>query len=345
MTMLGRSVTLGLACWLALAPGCRRRSGSKACPTSRQLLLEAVSLELEPTEEAALVDRRDLLALFHRAVADTPGIRFGQSSRCPAARATLQVRLSRRPLGQGKVRITVLLGIEISPLGGRTRTYRAVAERTVREEEPGRDLLRVYERGLRDLLRYPAAEHALASAPPHVVAAALLAGSLDPSRATELRRARSLAMDAAKGIQALFGPVAALAVPVTGQLERIVGPPLTQFERDVREMAIRTAGRRRLRELLPELLELFQYVRRAPPRFVVLDAIVDIGDPRAVPLLTELASYDDPDELGPVVEAVARLGGPKAKSFLQFLADGHPDERIRAMARSALRTIETPGAK
>jgi hypothetical protein len=68
--------------------------------------------------------------------------------------------------------------------------------------------------------------------------------------------------------------------------------------------------------------------------------LVEIGDEGVVPSLIRHARYQGPDELRRLIEAIAQLGGSRARAFLELTADGHPDREIRKMARSALRRLK-----
>ncbi len=61
---------------------------------------------------------------------------------------------------------------------------------------------------------------------------------------------------------------------------------------------------------------------------------------RAVLAITASARFDDPELSHVVIDAVAELGGDEARSFLEFSASGHPDERLRARAADALQALQ-----
>lgn len=63
-----------------------------------------------------------------------------------------------------------------------------------------------------------------------------------------------------------------------------------------------------------------------------LEALVAIGDRRAVDILGKRAAFDDHLFMAKVVDAVVTLGGPDAITYLEFIASGHPDDELRAQA-------------
>ena len=70
-----------------------------------------------------------------------------------------------------------------------------------------------------------------------------------------------------------------------------------------------------------------------------VDALVMLGDRRAVDRLAREARFDDHAFLRTVIEAVADLGGDDAREYLAFLASGHPEQDIRARAAAGLERL------
>lgn len=200
-----------------------------------------------------------------------------------------------------------------------------------------RDLL---ERGLEDVFRYIVAERKLKHAPPRAVATAIETGLFDPSR-------RPLGLRPVSW-QPPVAAVMVLSVPGLGPAAAAAGlhaarqtpAPLADDAESIQEMAIRTAALRKLSSVTDSLLYVLRFGSKARLRDQALGALVEIGDEGVVPSLIRHARYQGPDELRRLIEAIARLGGSRARAFLELTADGHPDREIRKMARSALRRLK-----
>jgi hypothetical protein len=65
-------------------------------------------------------------------------------------------------------------------------------------------------------------------------------------------------------------------------------------------------------------------------------ALAALGGARAVDVITARVRFDDTESLGVVIDTVAVLGGEDARTYLEFVASGHPDDAIRARASAAL---------
>ncbi|HWN71434.1 MAG TPA: hypothetical protein VNM90_27535 [Haliangium sp.] len=65
-------------------------------------------------------------------------------------------------------------------------------------------------------------------------------------------------------------------------------------------------------------------------------ALAVLGGTRAVSVITERVRFDDTESLGVVIDTVAVLGGEDARTYLEFVASGHPEDEIRARASAAL---------
>ena len=71
-----------------------------------------------------------------------------------------------------------------------------------------------------------------------------------------------------------------------------------------------------------------------------LGALASIGDPRAVHPLTEMAKFQDLTDVPKVLDALATIGGPEARSYIEFVASGHESPEIRELAKQALGHLE-----
>jgi hypothetical protein len=199
------------------------------------------------------------------------------------------------------------------------------------------DLLR---KGVGDVFRYVVIERRLKDAPPPVVAAAIETGLFDPNIDTHTLRPASW--------QPPMATAFLLAVPGLGPAAAYAGlhgarqtpTPLASDAAEIQEMAIRAAALRKLKGVTPSLLHVLKFGTRSRLRDQALGALVEIGDRGVVEPLVRYARFHGEGSTRNIIEALAQLGGPKARSFLDLTANGHPDREIRKMARSALKTMK-----
>jgi len=118
---------------------------------------------------------------------------------------------------------------------------------------------------------------------------------------------------------------------------------LAASDTDVRVEAMRVAGARRLRELVPAVVRLLgdedENVRDA-----ALGTLVAMGERSAIKALADSRQMRDAREMRKVLDAIASLGGREAKDYLGFVAETHDDEEIRVMAKEALGRLERRAA-
>ncbi|MCA1828858.1 MAG: HEAT repeat domain-containing protein, partial [Myxococcales bacterium] len=115
--------------------------------------------------------------------------------------------------------------------------------------------------------------------------------------------------------------------------EQLLGDLSSQDPR-VRDYAIRVLADRRSPVAVPQLIARLQdpspdVARRAA------GALIAIGDRRAVSPLIEMTRKRRPEDVGPILYAIANLGGPEAEAYLFTLESGSPDEEIRRAAHGA----------
>jgi hypothetical protein len=103
---------------------------------------------------------------------------------------------------------------------------------------------------------------------------------------------------------------------------------------EMRLEAIRVIGERKLSSAAPELLKLLED-EDENVRDAALGALVGLRDRRAVSVLAGQRSMRDRREMRKILDAIAVLGGPEAAEYLGFVADGHDDPEIRAIATQA----------
>lgn len=109
--------------------------------------------------------------------------------------------------------------------------------------------------------------------------------------------------------------------------------------RRVRDFAVRLAGARKMKDLVPVLSK--RLVEESDSDLVlrIVGALVQIGDDRAVGPLVELTKRKHPIFINQIVFAVAQIGGQEAEAYLDTLAQGHPSDQVRAAAREALQEL------
>jgi hypothetical protein len=109
---------------------------------------------------------------------------------------------------------------------------------------------------------------------------------------------------------------------------------LTAADPRVRDFAIRVLADRRSPAAVPQLIARLQdpspeVARRAA------GALIAIGDRRAVVPLIEMTRHRHAEDVGPILYAIASLGGAEAEAFLFTLESGAPDEETRRAAKGA----------
>ena len=152
--------------------------------------------------------------------------------------------------------------------------------------------------------------------------------SLDPE-------ARHAAFDSALQ-EALQAAVAALRdqVEARRKTDAQLLADLSAKDAHVRDYAIRVLADRRSPAAVPVLIERLHdensdIVKRAA------GALTAIGDRRAVVPMIELTRKRTSEQVGPLLYAIASLGGAEAEAFLYTLESGSPDEEVRRAARGA----------
>jgi HEAT repeat protein len=114
---------------------------------------------------------------------------------------------------------------------------------------------------------------------------------------------------------------------------------------ELRALAFRVIGERKLRHLLPKLLT-YLSSPDARVRDGAIGALVALGDPRAVKPLTELSKFRDLPTMVRVIDAVSAIGGEEARSYLELVASGHEVPEMREVAAKALEhLLEREGAR
>jgi hypothetical protein len=109
--------------------------------------------------------------------------------------------------------------------------------------------------------------------------------------------------------------------------------------RRVRDFAVRLAGARKIKDLVPVLAKRLSDEPESELVLRIVGALVQIGDDRAVTPLVELTKRKHPIFINQIVFAVAQIGGQEAEAYLDTLAQGHPSDQVRAAARDALQEL------
>ena len=152
--------------------------------------------------------------------------------------------------------------------------------------------------------------------------------SLDPA-------ARHAAFDAALDA-ALRDAVMALGeqIEARNKTDEALLKDLTAADPHIRDYAIRVLADRRSRAAVPHLIARLQDPNPEVARRAA-GALIAIGDRRAVTPLIEMTRHRRPEDVGPILYALASLGGPEAEAFLFTLESGAADEETRRAAKGA----------
>jgi hypothetical protein len=114
---------------------------------------------------------------------------------------------------------------------------------------------------------------------------------------------------------------------------------LAHEERDVRVAAARTLGERRARDAVEPLCAALDREQGQVGQ-AFIGALAVIGDERAVPCLIQWAGSED-RRVVLIVEPLAAIGGREAREYLDMIASGHDDPRLRRAAEEGVRRLST----
>lgn len=113
---------------------------------------------------------------------------------------------------------------------------------------------------------------------------------------------------------------------------------LDDDERDVRMAAIRTLGERKATDAVEPLCGVLRREKNEVGQ-AALGALVMIDEEKAVPCVIQWAGSDD-RRLVLALEPLSTIGGREAQAFLEMIASGHEDPRIKSAAEESLRRLE-----
>jgi len=105
--------------------------------------------------------------------------------------------------------------------------------------------------------------------------------------------------------------------------------------------ALREMDRRRLRHAAGEIVPLLQHEERRV-FLAAVGALTQLEHVASVPAIIDAVDSRDAETVLAVVPAIGRLGGVSAVGYIQALAAGHDDHRVRQQARSVLADMGHP---
>lgn len=140
-----------------------------------------------------------------------------------------------------------------------------------------------------------------------------------------------------KGLRDLASALSALVRLAGGAREEWIRA-LNSAEPDEQLLAVELLRKNRVREAVPELGKLLTDPRE-PVSEAAADALVEIGDRAAVPLLIRSIRRGDLRSEVRAIEALGRLGGPEARAYLEMTAGGHEVEEVRRLSERALQRL------
>ncbi|MDY0001899.1 MAG: HEAT repeat domain-containing protein [Polyangia bacterium] len=264
-------------------------------------------------------------------------------SRSPSAHR-LKVDLELQGLvGTEKGKASVLVSLDLARVGAPADEPgylgSALGEKVYKVEEPT-SLREVYklliERALSEVLRGMALEIRLRRAP-----ARLVTHAIRTSRVDELDQGWSGQVEVwqplgVPGQLSMLGEAGLPGLAATLLLGWTAPTAAGGEGPDVRELAIKIAALRRMKEAVPALLGTLEQERRERIRDLCLGALAEIRDESAVPALTRYSKFGDIERLRKVIGVLGQIGGKEARAFLEMTADSHEDEDLQRLARETL---------
>ena len=126
---------------------------------------------------------------------------------------------------------------------------------------------------------------------------------------------------------------------LVGAPEDVLISALDAAEPDEQLMALRILGHSKVRSAVPAIGKLL-----TDPRIQVseaaAEALAQIGDEAAVPILiSAIKRYDVRSEVR-AIEAMGRIGGDEAKAYLEMTATGHDIPEVRRLSKALLEDMK-----
>ncbi|MFH2009753.1 MAG: HEAT repeat domain-containing protein [bacterium] len=350
---------LGLLGLMALGGSCRERPSADPVKPARPMqaarpgdLIRIVQLRVRdrtsPNDQVVRLSRKQLRQILSQALDDVGGYSLDPGGRGAGANAhalTVDVELQSL-VGSEKGKASVLLTLALRRLAA-APDEPGYVRNALNEKVYALDKLQSLEVLYRDMLRVAASEmlrvirieSSLRTAPAPRVAHAIRTSRIDTldqgwtSRVEVWQPVLAPALLTLHGDTGLPTVLSAMllgwSTPASGTGEGV----------DVREVAIKAAALRKLREAVPEILGVLTRDTRRRIRDLCLGTLAEIGDPRAVKVLTRYARQGDIQRLRKVIGVLGQIGGEEARAFLEVTADGHGDEDIQKLARETLERL------
>ncbi len=168
------------------------------------------------------------------------------------------------------------------------------------------------------------------------IATGVASTSLDISASAAMEMVRKTSAEGAEAMKKLLSLVDAK----DARLAHALSSP----EPDEQIAALNLLGHRRLRKYVVEVARLLK-----DPRARVADeaaqTLVEIGDPKAVPLLIASIERENLRSEVRAVEAMGKLGGQEAAAYLEMTAVGHEVPEVRSLSEVLLRRIRSSEKK
>jgi hypothetical protein len=115
----------------------------------------------------------------------------------------------------------------------------------------------------------------------------------------------------------------------------VVVAALASKSHEIQLEALEACGERKLAPCAEPLIALLKS-EDLDLRDRAIGSLQRLGDRRAIRPLTDVAKFGEIDELPKILQAVASIGGPEARAYLEFVANGHDQAAIRALAQRHL---------
>lgn len=138
--------------------------------------------------------------------------------------------------------------------------------------------------------------------------------------------------DTVRGVKSLLGLIDA-------DRDRLVRALLAP-EPDEQLFALKLLGFRKSSEAISAIAKLL-VDPRLPIVEAAAEALAQIGDERAVPLLIGSIRRSDLRSEVRAIEAMGRIGGKEAEAYLEMTAMGHEVEEVRVLSRTLLKNLKS----
>jgi hypothetical protein len=152
-----------------------------------------------------------------------------------------------------------------------------------------------------------------------------------------VRGAREASVLVRKGLEDLAWAAKNLINLTNADAGRLI-KALSSAEPDEQILALKLLGTRQAQEAVQAIGRLL-----GDPRFQVAEtaaeALAEIGDERAVPLLIASIQHNDLRSEVRAIEAMGVIGGKEAEAYLEMTANGHEIPEVRSLSKSLLKQL------